>query len=133
MIKNQGEYMPLIDSNINTFDLSVNIHEDRFSHMKGMMILYIGSQKNMRSHAIEFKAGSKVPSKNYKFKYVDAERSSIVLSLYNRKSFWSEDEQIGQLSIAVADFDPSSPETKEIKFENNGPKMTIQASRNENF
>ena len=133
MIKNQGEYMPLIDSNINTFDLSVNIHEDRFSHMKGMMILYIGSQKNMRSHAIEFKAGSKVPSKNYKFKYVDAERSSIVLSLYNRKSFWSEDEQIGQLNIPLCDFNVYNTDTREIQFQNNGPKMTIQASRKEMF
>ncbi|EAY04695.1 hypothetical protein TVAG_474930 [Trichomonas vaginalis G3] len=133
MISKQSEYMPLNDANKNTLDFSINVQEDRFSKLHGLMFLYIGSPKHCKNHVIEFKPGTRVQSKNYKFTYGDVERSSIILSLYNRKSFWSQDEKIGELKIPVCDFDSYSFDTREIQFDNHGPKMTIQGLRNESF
>lgn len=133
MLADRDQYVPLMHSNQNTFDVNIDVEGNSQPDLKGLMILYIGSSKNKRSHAIEFKAGSKVTPQNYKFKYTDPEQSKIVLSLYNRKSFWTEDVEIGHMDIPVSEFSTDGFETKEIQFKNRGPKLMIHGSRTENF
>lgn len=131
MLRNNNSYVPLMHSNQNTFDIEVQPHVPQ--NMKGTMIMCVGSRKNPKAHAVEFKPGAHVNPAHFSFNYTDADRSSIVVSLYNRKSFFSEDVKIGHVDIPISEFDPNAPDTKELQLQGTGSKVVLQAMRTESF
>ncbi|EAY05619.1 hypothetical protein TVAG_263890 [Trichomonas vaginalis G3] len=133
MLRSNG-YEQLLGSNSNNeFKLSVSAVNTNGCANKGTLKLCVGSSKNFNKNAQEFKVGSKPEAKEYNFSYNNAHRSSNVIALYNRKSFWAEDQQIGKAEIPLDNFDPNSPCTREIQLGENGPKVVLHATRNENF
>lgn len=132
MLKNSG-YEQLLCSNGNQFKLSVTAVNTNGCANQGTLKLCVGSQKNFTKNAQEFKVGAKPQSTEYNFQYQNPHRSSIVIALYNRKSFWSDNKQIGKAEITLDNFDINSPCTREVQLGENGPKVILQATRNENF
>lgn len=133
MLRNNDGYEPLISSTNNTIDLDIQPVTNKFSGIKGLMMLYVGSPKNAKKHVIEFKPGDKINPTHYKFAYNNADNSKVVLSLYNRRSFWADDVEIGKTTIPLSEFACDAADTKEVDIDNRGTKVVINAVRSENF
>lgn len=131
MLHNNNSYVPLMQSNHNTFEIDIQPQVPK--NVKGTCILCVGSRKYPKAHTVEFKPGARVNPAHFQFNYTDADRSSIVVSLYNRKNFFSSDVKIGHVDVPISDFDPNAPNTKELPIKGTDSKVVLNAMRTENF
>ncbi|EAY07098.1 hypothetical protein TVAG_342620 [Trichomonas vaginalis G3] len=128
-----SQYEKLLSSDKNNFKLSVSAVNPNGCTREGTYTLCVGSHKNFKKNAQEFKVGQRLKETQYNFNYTNAKRSSIVIALYNRKNFWSEDQELGKTEITLDNFDANSPCTREVQLGTNGPRVILHAQRTENF
>ncbi|EAX95371.1 hypothetical protein TVAG_425550 [Trichomonas vaginalis G3] len=128
----KNSYEPLMPcNNMNMFKITVtSLPTNNFD---GKCFIYVGPAKNKRSHVFEFESGKRSQSNQFEFSYTDPKRSSICLTMVNRKSFWSDDRKLGETELLISDFSTAKPEVKEIQLSNNGPKVLIRTQRVEMY
>lgn len=132
MLRNDG-YEQLLTQTNNEFKLSVSAVNPNGCAKEGTLTLCVGSAKNFKRNQQEFKVGQRPMGTEYNFQYTNPHRSSIVIALYNRKSFWSQDQELGKTEITLDKFDANYPCEREVQLGENGPRVMIRAQRTENF
>ncbi|EAX97280.1 hypothetical protein TVAG_025160 [Trichomonas vaginalis G3] len=129
----RSQYETLLGSSNNNFKVSVSSVNPKGCAREGTFTLCVGSHKNFKKNVQEFKAGERLNKAEYNFNYTNPHNSSIVIALYNRRSFWAEDQEIGRTEIPLDNFDANSPCTREVQLGKNGPSVIVHAQRTENF
>lgn len=125
-----NKYEKLLGNSFNQFNISVSSVLGSMNN--GKYTVYIGSAKNPYYHTVDCGSGKKVNSKPVSFTYTDAAKSKVVISLFNKKSFWGNEQKIGEAEILISDFERDQ-NIREISFANNGPKVMIHAERLESY
>lgn len=120
----------LEETSMNKFNVAVR--SVNTPQQNGKYFVYVGSTKNPKYHCVEYQAGKRINDQPVSFSYTDPNRSSIVISLFNRKSFWAEDQKVGECEIPISDFPKQKSNYKEVQF-SNGQKVLIQTDRIESW